>query len=133
MPRALKLSESSGRGIERLAGRVSRVNGDFRDVGPVERAAVVLQCPGGAAVGRDEDIASGPGRYLLEAIRDIKTIPISGVLRDYKQENLVAAATLCDQLGITNISLTRGDAFDRASLAAITPRTFQEQALQWGC
>jgi SAM-dependent methyltransferase len=68
------------------------------------------------------DIASGPGRYLLETIRDLDGVPISAVLRDYKQENLDAAAKLCDQLGLANITTARGDAFDRAALAAIRPR-----------
>jgi alpha-beta hydrolase superfamily lysophospholipase/SAM-dependent methyltransferase len=68
------------------------------------------------------DIASGPGRYVLETLHQLKDIPVSAVLRDYKQENLDAAAHLCDQLGLPNITLTRGDAFDRASLAAITAR-----------
>jgi SAM-dependent methyltransferase len=68
------------------------------------------------------DIASGPGRYLLETIKKLEAMPISAVLRDYKQENLDAAARLRDQLGLANVTLTLGDAFDRASLAAITPR-----------
>jgi SAM-dependent methyltransferase len=68
------------------------------------------------------DIASGPGRYVLETIRKLDTIPISAVLRDYKQENLDAAARLRDQLGLANVTITHGDAFDRASLAAVTPR-----------
>src|SRR5207237_720033 len=68
------------------------------------------------------DIASGPGRYVLETIRKLDTIPISAVLRDYKPENLEAAAQLRDQLGLANVTLAHGDAFDRASLAAITPR-----------
>ena len=68
------------------------------------------------------DIASGPGRYLLDTIHSLRTLPISAVLRDYKQENLDAAARLRDELGLTQISLARGDAFDRAQLAAISPR-----------
>ncbi|OAI53229.1 hypothetical protein AYO44_16145 [Planctomycetaceae bacterium SCGC AG-212-F19] len=68
------------------------------------------------------DIASGPGRYVLETIHQLKTMPISALLRDYKQENLDAAGRLRDQLGLTNVTLLHGDAFDRASLAAITPR-----------
>lgn len=68
------------------------------------------------------DIASGPGRYLLETIHSLRTIPVSAMLRDYKHENLDAAARLCDELGLTQITLARGDAFDRAQLAAITPR-----------
>lgn len=68
------------------------------------------------------DIASGPGRYILEIISKLNTIPITAVLRDYKQENLDAAGRLRDQLGLKNVALTLGDAFDRASLASITPR-----------
>ena len=68
------------------------------------------------------DIAAGPGRYVLETIRKLNTIPVSAVLRDYKQENLDAATRLRDQLGLANVTVTHGDAFDRASLAAVTPR-----------
>src|SRR5205823_11342240 len=69
------------------------------------------------------DVASGPGRYVLETIRGAaRTIPISAVLRDYKQDNLDAAARLRDELGLAQITLARGDAFDRAELAGITPR-----------
>jgi len=68
------------------------------------------------------DIASGPGRYILETMHSLRTIPISAVLRDYKLENLDAAARLRDELGLTQITVERGDAFDRAGLAAVTPR-----------
>jgi alpha-beta hydrolase superfamily lysophospholipase len=68
------------------------------------------------------DIASGPGRYLLETIGRLQPIPISAVLRDYKQENVEAAIQLRDELGLTNVTITPGDAFDRASLASISPR-----------
>jgi alpha-beta hydrolase superfamily lysophospholipase len=68
------------------------------------------------------DIASGPGRYLLETIHSLRPLPISAEFRDYKPENLEAAARLRDEFGLTNITLTRGDAFDGAALAAIAPR-----------
>jgi SAM-dependent methyltransferase len=68
------------------------------------------------------DVASGPGRYVLETLRQLQTIPTSAVLRDYKQENLDAAARLRDELGLANVTVAHGDAFDRASLAAVTPR-----------
>ena len=68
------------------------------------------------------DIASGPGRYVLETIAGLRTIPVSAVLRDYKQENRDAAVRLRDQLGLANVTVTAGDAFDRDSLAALTPR-----------
>lgn len=67
------------------------------------------------------DIASGPGRYVLETMRALSTIPMSAVLRDYKQENLDAAVRLRDEFGLSQVSVTLGDAFDRASLAAVAP------------
>jgi alpha-beta hydrolase superfamily lysophospholipase len=68
------------------------------------------------------DIASGPGRYVLETIHALHTIPISAVLRDYKHENLDAAARLRDSLGLAQVTLARADAFDQAELAVLTPR-----------
>jgi alpha-beta hydrolase superfamily lysophospholipase len=68
------------------------------------------------------DIASGPGRYVLETIHNLEAIPISAILRDYRQENLSAAERLRDELGLANVTLIPGDAFDRTALAAITPQ-----------
>jgi hypothetical protein len=55
-------------------------------------------------------------------MRQLDAIPISAVLRDYKPENLEAAARLRDQLGLANVTLTQGDAFDGPALAGVTPR-----------
>jgi len=49
-------------------------------------------------------------------------VPITALLRDYKQENVDAANRLAQSFGLTNVTATFGDAFDRASLAAIEPR-----------
>ena len=68
------------------------------------------------------DIACGAGRYDLETIRDLKQIPITAVLRDYKTENVEAARRLAADLGLNNITVCQGDAFDRASLASLAPR-----------
>lgn len=68
------------------------------------------------------DIASGPGRYVLETMQQCRHIPMSAVLRDYKAENLVAARRLADELGLADVVVVHADAFDRASLAAVTPR-----------
>ncbi len=68
------------------------------------------------------DIASGPGRYVLATMHQLGHIPISAVLRDYKQENLDAARRLAAELGLKAVTIAQGDAFDRASLAAVTPR-----------
>jgi SAM-dependent methyltransferase len=68
------------------------------------------------------DIASGPGRYVLETIHKHGHIPITATLRDYKPENLKAARLIAEELGLKSVTITQGDAFDRASLAAIRPR-----------
>jgi alpha-beta hydrolase superfamily lysophospholipase/SAM-dependent methyltransferase len=65
------------------------------------------------------DIAAGGGRYVLETMQSLPNIPMSAVLRDYKEENVDAARALADKLGLTNVITQAGDAFDRASLAAI--------------
>jgi alpha-beta hydrolase superfamily lysophospholipase/SAM-dependent methyltransferase len=68
------------------------------------------------------DIAAGPGRYLLETIRRMPEIPMSARLRDYKMENVEAARSLANEFGLVRVSAESGDAFDRLSLASITPR-----------
>ena len=95
------------------------------------------------------DIASGPGRYLLETIAKMGHIPITAVLRDYQEKNLNAARGLAAELGLKteggrqktappsvppssalrppssvlpSVTIVHGDAFDRASLAAVSPR-----------
>ncbi len=68
------------------------------------------------------DIACGTARYVLETMHQLRSIPLSAVLRDYKQESRDAASRLRDELGLANVVIQQGDAFDRDSLAAITPR-----------
>jgi len=68
------------------------------------------------------DIAAGAGRYALETMQALPDIPISALLRDYKQENLDAARQLAEELSLKKVAFVQGDAFDRASLAVITPK-----------
>lgn len=68
------------------------------------------------------DIACGGGRYVLETLHRLSAIPARAVLRDYRRENLDAARRLAEELGVKDVELVEGDAFDRASLAAVSPR-----------
>ncbi|HXR05003.1 MAG TPA: bifunctional alpha/beta hydrolase/class I SAM-dependent methyltransferase [Verrucomicrobiae bacterium] len=68
------------------------------------------------------DIASGPGRYVLETVKELPGIPTAVQLRDYKPENVDAARHLAVELELKNVTVTQGDAFNRASLAAVTPK-----------
>ncbi len=86
----------------------------------VLRDAIRRTCSAGRPV-RLLDIASGPGRYVLETVKEESRIPMAAVLRDYKPENVEAARQLADELGLKNVTVAQGNAFDRASLAAVAP------------
>jgi alpha-beta hydrolase superfamily lysophospholipase len=67
------------------------------------------------------DIAAGRGRYVLDAIgrSDVEVL-----LRDYDPRNVREGAALITSRGLEQFAtFEKGDAFDRQSLAAITPRT----------
>jgi alpha-beta hydrolase superfamily lysophospholipase/SAM-dependent methyltransferase len=68
------------------------------------------------------DVAAGGGRYVLETMQALAHIPMTAVLRDYKEENVRAIARRAAELGLTNVTVESGDAFDRQSLASISPR-----------
>ena len=68
------------------------------------------------------DIASGPGRYLLESLRALAPIPAEAMLRDSRAENVEAGRALARQLGLAHVTFMVGDAFDEHALAALEPR-----------
>jgi alpha-beta hydrolase superfamily lysophospholipase len=83
---------------------------------------VIQETHAGGRPVRIVDIAAGGGRYLLETLRDLPDIPMTARLRDYKPQNVDAARRLAAELGLANVVVESGDAFDRASLAALDPR-----------
>ncbi|WP_425930142.1 bifunctional alpha/beta hydrolase/class I SAM-dependent methyltransferase [Pseudomonas sp. NyZ201] len=69
------------------------------------------------------DIAAGHGRYILEALEGLEQRPDSILLRDYSELNVSQGSALIEEKGLGDIArFVRGDAFDRASLAALDPR-----------
>jgi alpha-beta hydrolase superfamily lysophospholipase len=74
------------------------------------------------------DIAAGAGRYVLGILsrRARETnggAPITALLRDYQEVNLQAARQLAASLGLSGaVTIEKGDAFDRESLAGLQPR-----------
>lgn len=69
------------------------------------------------------DIAAGHGRYVLEALDSAQVRPSSILLRDYSDLNVRQGAELIRAKGLEAITrFVKGDAFDRASLAAVAPR-----------
>jgi alpha-beta hydrolase superfamily lysophospholipase/SAM-dependent methyltransferase len=68
------------------------------------------------------DIAAGHGRYVLDALQS-GTRPAAILLRDFSPLNVEKGRALIAERGLQDIArFEQGDAFDRASLAAITPQ-----------
>lgn len=66
------------------------------------------------------DIASGHGRYILDAVAQLAKQPDSILLRDYSQINVEAGQALIAERGLAGIAqFVKADAFDTASLASI--------------
>jgi SAM-dependent methyltransferase len=68
------------------------------------------------------DIAAGAGRYVVETMRSLPGISMSAILCDKDADNLEAARALAAECGLENVIVMQGDAFDRAAVAALTPR-----------
>jgi alpha-beta hydrolase superfamily lysophospholipase len=69
------------------------------------------------------DIAAGHGRYVLEALKDETLKPDAILLRDYSDINVESGRRLIQEKQLGDIArFEKGDAFDRDSLAALTPR-----------
>ena len=69
------------------------------------------------------DIASGHGRYILDAVAQLSERPTSILLRDYSDLNVEAGQNLIAEHGLKDIAkFVNGDAFDTASLSAIEPK-----------
>jgi alpha-beta hydrolase superfamily lysophospholipase len=72
---------------------------------------------------RIADIAAGHGRYVLEAVKAQADGPDSILLRDFSEMNVREGERLIRQKGMeATAHFEQGDAFDRASVAAIAPR-----------
>ncbi|MEP7329822.1 MAG: bifunctional alpha/beta hydrolase/class I SAM-dependent methyltransferase [Betaproteobacteria bacterium] len=92
------------------------------DVEAMLRDAIARLRAAGAPV-HVVDIAAGHGRYVLEAVAAMRERPDSILLRDYRALNVERGAALIREKGLDAIARsTIGDAFDRASLAALSPQ-----------
>jgi alpha-beta hydrolase superfamily lysophospholipase/SAM-dependent methyltransferase len=69
------------------------------------------------------DIAAGHGRYVMEALTQDGLRPESILLRDFSDINVRDGAALIREKGLEGIaSFVNGDAFDRTSIASISPK-----------
>ncbi|KIQ32873.1 bifunctional alpha/beta hydrolase/class I SAM-dependent methyltransferase [Pseudomonas viridiflava] len=69
------------------------------------------------------DIAAGHGRYILESLHGVEPLPESILLRDYSDINVRDGSLLIEQKDLEDVArFVKGDAFDRADLAALDPK-----------
>lgn len=69
------------------------------------------------------DVAAGHGRYVLEALDSSTLKPESILLRDYSDLNVVQGTAMIRSKRLESLAkFVKGDAFDRASLASVTPK-----------
>lgn len=114
-----------GRGVDRaylnsIGWRGIRVRKTHLQV-LIERAVQRLR--DAAQPVRVVDIAAGHGRYVLEALAPHRERVQSILLRDYSALNVTGGTALIATLGLQQVAtFVQGDAFDRPSLAALSPR-----------
>lgn len=68
------------------------------------------------------DIASGPGRYVLETVAMLKHIPVSAQLRDIVADGLAEGRLLAERMNVANVQYVRGDALDESGLSQLNPQ-----------
>ena len=71
---------------------------------------------------RVADIAAGHGRYVLDALDRRRDLRASAVLRDIGRDNVASIRTLAKSLGLHDVTVEQGDAFDGKALRRMSPR-----------
>ena len=67
------------------------------------------------------DLASGPGRYLLELLQEQGQLDLRVTCRDWDETGLAQGRALASSLGLTQARYERADAFDPDHLARLAP------------
>lgn len=68
------------------------------------------------------DVAAGPGRYLLETLKELPSSNIKATLRDRDEVGLSQGRKNAEMMSVTNAYYEKGDAFDPNDLAKVNPR-----------
>jgi alpha-beta hydrolase superfamily lysophospholipase len=67
------------------------------------------------------DIAAGAGRYVLDTLKRCESSRVTAELRDAEPANLDEGGAIARALGLSNVTFTRADAFDRSALENVDP------------
>ena len=68
------------------------------------------------------DVATGCGRYVLDVLAEHRDQKLHARVRDYTPANLEQGRETASRLELTNVDFEQGDAFDKDSLTALSPR-----------
>ena len=68
------------------------------------------------------DVAAGPGRYLLETLKEFPSPVVKATLRDRDEVGLSQGRQNAKAMNISNAYYEKGDAFDPNDLARVSPR-----------
>lgn len=68
------------------------------------------------------DVATGCGRYVLDVLNNTRDQDVSALLRDWDSLNLEQGREIARELDLHSVEFEQGDAFDRDSLLAVSPR-----------
>jgi alpha-beta hydrolase superfamily lysophospholipase len=68
------------------------------------------------------DIASGPGRYVLDVAKQFPAGAVSAVLRDHNAAARAEGERLAQAMGLNCVTYEDGNAFDFAALSRLSPR-----------
>ncbi len=68
------------------------------------------------------DVAAGPGRYVLDVLKEVSDSKITALLRDRDTKNLEAGRKIAESIGLDNVKFEQGDAFNTQSILGVTPK-----------
>lgn len=68
------------------------------------------------------ELATGCGRYVLDALSELRGQDVSALLRDWEPRNLEQGRASAQALKLDNVVFEQGDAFDKASILSASPR-----------
>ncbi len=68
------------------------------------------------------DIAAGAGRYVLDTLKRCESLRVTADLRDAEPANLDEGRAIAQSLGLSNVTFTQADAFDRTDLEHVDPK-----------
>lgn len=68
------------------------------------------------------DIAAGPGRYVLDVMKQFSAGHVTAVLRDHNAEARALGHRIARDMGLDSVSYEDGDAFDFESLSRLSPQ-----------